>query len=31
VLRAHSEAITFECEHPISEDEVRAILSEAPE
>ena len=30
VLRAHSEAITFECEKPISEDEVRAILSEAP-
>jgi aspartate-semialdehyde dehydrogenase len=30
VLRAHSEAITFECERPISEDEVRAILSEAP-
>jgi aspartate-semialdehyde dehydrogenase len=30
VLRAHSEAITFECENPISEHEVRAILSEAP-
>ena len=30
VLRAHSEAITFECENPISEDEVRAILSNAP-
>jgi len=30
VLRAHSEAITFECENPISEDEVRAILSAAP-
>jgi aspartate-semialdehyde dehydrogenase len=30
VLRAHSEAITFECENPITEDEVRAILSEAP-
>jgi aspartate-semialdehyde dehydrogenase len=30
VLRAHSEAITFECEQPISEDEVRAILSDAP-
>ena len=28
VLRAHCEAITFECEKPISEDEVRAILSE---
>jgi len=30
VLRAHSEAITFECEKPISEYEVRAILSKAP-
>ena len=30
VLRAHSEAITFECETPITEDEVRAILSNAP-
>jgi aspartate-semialdehyde dehydrogenase len=30
VLRAHSEAITFECERPISESEVRAILSQAP-
>jgi aspartate-semialdehyde dehydrogenase len=30
VLRAHSEAITFECENPISEHEVRAILSKAP-
>jgi aspartate-semialdehyde dehydrogenase len=30
VLRAHSEAITFECENPIGEDEVRAILSKAP-
>jgi aspartate-semialdehyde dehydrogenase len=30
VLRAHSEAITFECEKPISEDEVRAILGDAP-
>jgi aspartate-semialdehyde dehydrogenase len=30
VLRAHSQAITFECERPISEDEVRAILSDAP-
>ena len=27
VLRAHCEAITFECEKPITEDEVRAILS----
>lgn len=30
VLRAHSQAITFECERPISEHEVRAILSTAP-
>jgi aspartate-semialdehyde dehydrogenase len=30
VLRAHSEAITFECERPITEDEVRQILSAAP-
>ena len=30
VLRAHSEAITFTCEEPIREDEVRAILAEAP-
>ena len=30
VLRAHSESITFECEKPITEDEVRAILSGAP-
>jgi aspartate-semialdehyde dehydrogenase len=30
VLRAHCEAITFECERPISEDEVRAILATAP-
>jgi aspartate-semialdehyde dehydrogenase len=30
VLRAHSEAITFQCEKPISEEEVRAILSDAP-
>lgn len=30
VLRAHCEAITFECERPISEDEVREILSGAP-
>ncbi len=30
VLRAHSESITFECEHPITEHEVRAILSNAP-
>jgi aspartate-semialdehyde dehydrogenase len=30
VLRAHCEAITFECERPISEHEVREILSRAP-
>src|SRR5437899_808330 len=30
VLRAHCEAITFECEKPISETRVRAILSNAP-
>ncbi|HEX4370315.1 MAG TPA: aspartate-semialdehyde dehydrogenase [Rhizomicrobium sp.] len=30
VLRAHSEAIIFECVNPITEDDVRAILSNAP-
>jgi aspartate-semialdehyde dehydrogenase len=30
VLRAHSQAITFECEKPITETEVHAILSTAP-
>src|SRR5580692_5519403 len=30
VLRAHCEAITFECEQPITEDQVREILSAAP-
>src|SRR5262245_33810576 len=30
VLRAHCEAITFECEKPITEHDVRAILSQAP-
>jgi len=30
VLRAHCEAITFECEKPITEAEVRAILADAP-
>jgi aspartate-semialdehyde dehydrogenase len=30
VLRAHSQAITFECEKPISETEVRRILTNAP-
>ena len=30
VLRAHCAAITFECERPISEAEVREMLSNAP-
>ncbi len=30
VLRAHSEAITFECERPISEEQVRRLLSATP-
>jgi aspartate-semialdehyde dehydrogenase len=30
VLRAHSVAITLECERPISPDEVRALLRNAP-
>jgi aspartate-semialdehyde dehydrogenase len=30
VLRAHCAAITFECEKPIAEAEVRAMLSKAP-
>ena len=30
VLRAHSEAITFECDNPITEDWVRGALSSAP-
>jgi aspartate-semialdehyde dehydrogenase len=30
VLRVHCVAITFECETPISEAEVRAMLSDAP-
>lgn len=30
VLRAHCEAITFECEKPIAEGEVRRILTNAP-
>ena len=30
VLRAHSQAITFECERPIGERDVRAILADAP-
>jgi aspartate-semialdehyde dehydrogenase len=30
VLRAHCEAITIECERPITEDQVRAWLADAP-
>src|SRR5678816_3832087 len=30
VLRAHSEALTFECERPIPPAEVRAMLCDAP-
>jgi len=30
VLRAHSEALTFECERPITSQEVRDLLSHAP-
>jgi aspartate-semialdehyde dehydrogenase len=30
VLRAHSVSINFECERPITREEVRAILSDAP-
>jgi aspartate-semialdehyde dehydrogenase len=30
VLRAHSQAITFECEKPITHEEVRRILRSAP-
>jgi aspartate-semialdehyde dehydrogenase len=30
VLRAHSQAITFECERPITEEQVRRLLSAAP-
>ena len=30
VLRAHCEAITFECERPISEEQVRKLLAGAP-
>ena len=30
VLRAHCVSVTFECEKPISPDEVREILSTAP-
>src|SRR5205085_5826967 len=30
LLRAHSQAITFECENPITEQEVRTILANAP-
>ncbi len=30
VLRAHSVSITFECERPITPEEVRAVLAKAP-
>ena len=30
VLRAHSEALTIECEKPITPNDVRAILKKAP-
>ncbi len=30
VLRAHCEAITFECERPITADQVRSVLAAAP-
>lgn len=30
VLRAHCVALTFQCERPIGEDEVRALLADAP-
>jgi aspartate-semialdehyde dehydrogenase len=30
VLRAHAEAITIECENPITPEEVRALLAKAP-
>jgi len=30
VLRAHCEAITIECENPITEDEARAVMARAP-
>jgi aspartate-semialdehyde dehydrogenase len=30
VLRAHSVSMTFECERPISPDEVRGLLAKAP-
>jgi aspartate-semialdehyde dehydrogenase len=30
VLRAHAVAMTVECEHPISPEEVREVLSDAP-
>jgi aspartate-semialdehyde dehydrogenase len=30
VLRAHSEALNFECERPITPGEVRALLQDAP-
>jgi aspartate-semialdehyde dehydrogenase len=30
VLRAHTESVTFECERPIGEDDVRRLLTGAP-
>ena len=30
VLRAHAMALTIECEHPITADQARAFLSDAP-
>jgi aspartate-semialdehyde dehydrogenase len=30
VLRAHSESLVFECERPITPDEVRTLLDNAP-
>src|SRR5579872_2416265 len=30
VLRAHSVSMTFECEHPIQPEEVKALLAKAP-
>ena len=30
VLRAHCEALTIECERPITPDDVRKILADAP-
>jgi aspartate-semialdehyde dehydrogenase len=30
VLRAHAVAVTFECENPITPDQVRALVAKAP-